>query len=634
MPAIESVPEFDYLLEENVIVTMRDGIPLATDIYFPARGGEIVPGPYPVLLQRTPYNKSEVERSSGDARWFACRGYVAVMQDCRGCYLSDGDVNFLVPEAEDGYDTLEWLGEQEWCNGNVGMWGTSWAGWTQTAPAALGAKNLATMIPNQSGANGHTSSVRQGGAIELRFIAWAFWHSATNSQKKLKSDPSIDPALNLGATPFGDWLTRMPIRKGQTQLKLVPPYEKFALEILSRSDYDEYWKHPSLAPIEYMEDFPDIPVLFVGGWYDSYTRSTFENFVRLSSLKNSPVRVLVGPWTHGGSKPDLSYAGDAEFGDTAALNSFRQLHLRWYDCWMKGMTNEIESAAPIRIFVMGGGGGDRAGSGRLFHGGRWRDEYEWPLARTEFTHFFLHEDGSLNTEPPVCESSSTTYQFDPSNPVPSLGGNVSSLVDLADLPPSIADPTLVSRGTRIHEVMKAGGYNQVEGPDFYGCELPYLPIGSRGDVLVFETEPLETDLEITGPIEVTLWVSSTAPDTDFTAKLIDAYPPSKWYPFGYALNLTDSIMRLRYRNGPEKQEFLTPGERDKVVITLYPTSNLFAAGHRIRLDISSSNFPRFDVNPNTGEPIGKNRGQTPADNTIYHEALHPSSIKLPIIPRL
>ncbi|MDA0839978.1 MAG: CocE/NonD family hydrolase, partial [Planctomycetota bacterium] len=177
-----------------------------------------------------------------------------------------------------------------------------------------------------------------------------------------------------------------------------------------------------------------------------------------------------------------------------------------------------------------------------------------------------------------------------------------------------------------------GGYNQVEGPDFYGCEPPYLPIGSRGDVLVFETEPLENDVEVTGPIEVTLWVSSSAPDTDFTAKLIDAYPPSKWYPFGYALNITDSIMRLRYRNGAERQEFLTPGDIDKVVITLYPTSNLFAAGHRIRLDISSSSFPRFDVNPNTGEPIGKNRGQRPADNTIYHEALHPSSIKLPVIP--
>jgi hypothetical protein len=181
--------------------------------------------------------------------------------------------------------------------------------------------------------------------------------------------------------------------------------------------------------------------------------------------------------------------------------------------------------------------------------------------------------------------------------------------------------------------MEPGGFDQTESPAFYGCKPPYLPLGSRRDILVYQSAPLETDMEITGPIEVKLWVSSSAPDTDFTAKLIDVYPPNRWYPNGYALNLTDSIMRLRYRNGPKKQDFLPPGEIDQITITLYPTSNLFSAGHCVRLDISSSNFPRFDVNPNTGDPIGTERRRQGADNTVYHGPDRPSHIVLPIIPK-
>ena len=631
---MDSQPDYDFVLEENIMVPARDGVDLATDVYYPtARGSDSpLPGKHPTLLHRTPYNKTEVEQSSNFCRWFARRGYIAVIQDCRGCFRSDGDVNFLLPEAEDGFDTMQWIKEQDWSNGKVGTWGTSWAGWTQTALAGLGPDNLTTMIPNQSGSNGHSSSVRQGGALELRFLAWAFWHSATNTQRKLKSDPSIDPALNLGAVPFGEWLTRMPIRKGQTQLRLVPPYENWAFELLTRSDDGEYWKHPSLAPAEHWDGFPDIPILLCGGWYDSYTRATFENYCGLSERKKGPVKVIVGPWTHGSSTQELSYAGDVEFGEDASIGNFRDLHLQWYDCWVKGKKNGVCELPPVKIFVMGGGDGYRTGSGKLFHGGSWRDENEWPLARTKFTEFYLQEGGLLSTDRPSEPIASTSYSFDPGHPVPSLGGNVSSLTELGDLPPGLADPALAPRSTRIHEVMFAGGYDQVEGPKFYGCRPPYLPIGSRPDVLVFQTELLEKDVEVTGPIEVTLWVTSTAVDTDFTAKLIDVYPPNEWYPFGYSLNLTDSIMRLRYRNGFDQQELLTPSDIVKIGITLYPTSNLFAAGHRIRLDISSSNFPRFDVNPNSGEPLGLNRREVIADNTVFHDAERPSHVILPVIP--
>lgn len=631
MKALTSEPIYDVHIQHDVMVPMRDGIHLATHLYFPAENGQPIPGQLPAVFHRTPYQKESTEETLGFCQFFAQRGYVAIIQDCRGTFNSEGDVNFLIPEAEDGFDTLAWIDQQPWSNGKVGSWGTSWSGWTQTAMAALGPKNLASMVPNMSGANAHESSVRHGGALELRFLAWALWHSATNTQKKLKSDPAIDGALNLGAPSFSDWLTRLPIRKGQTQLKLVPPYEEWAFKIYTESDFTDYWKHPGFAPALYWDDFPDIPIWIVGGWYDSYTRATFQNFEGLNQRKKGPVRVLVGPWTHGSTMPELSYAGDVDFGPEAALNSFRDLHLAWFDWTLKGIDTGLTDETPVRIFVMGGGDGHRATSGRLFHGGQWRNENEWPLARTKYTPYYIHSNGTLSSDPPTDENH-TTYRFDPSDPVPSIGGNVSSLSALDPLPPGIADPAYVPRSARVHNVMEPGGFDQIESPKFYGCKPPYLPLGSRRDILIFQSAPLETDMEITGPIEVKLWVSSSAPDTDFTAKLIDVYPPNRWYPNGYALNLTDSILRMRYRNGPEQPDFLPPGEIDQITITLYPTSNLFAAGHCIRLDISSSNFPRFDVNPNTGDPISTERRRQGADNTVYHGPDHPSHIVLPIIP--
>ena len=627
-------PKFDVVVTRNQMVAMRDGVKLATDIYRPARNGEPIAEKLPVLLHRTPYHKEEVEAVLSNNRWFAEHGYISVTQDCRGCYQSEGDVNFLFPEAEDGFDTLQWIDQQPWSNGRVGSWGTSWSGWTQTAMAALGPSNLVAMVPNMSGADAHQCSVRHGGALELRFLAWAFWHSAANTQAALKRDPWIDPALNLGATRFRDWLSRMPIRRGQTQLALVPTYEDWALEIFTHADRDDYWRHPSVCPREHWDRFPDAAILLVGGWYDSYTRATFDSYCELSAL-GKDVRVLVGPWTHGSTKPELSYAGDVEFGSEAALDSFKHLHLDWFDRFLKQpMEDEQPDAseeARVRIFVMGGGSGQRTPQGRLMHGGRWRYENEWPLARTRFTPYYLFDDGSLRGQEPTAEDSATTYRFDPSHPVPSIGGNVSSLNELDPLPTGVADPTFAPRDSRMHEIMSSGGFDQTETPNSFGCEPPFLPLGSRPDVVVFQSAPLPTDLEVTGPVEVHLWVSSSAVDTDFTAKLIDVYPPSSWWPQGYALNLTDSIMRLRYRNDRERADMLPIDEVDQITITLYPISNLFVRGHRIRLDISSSNFPRFDVNPNTGDPIGQERRRVVADNTIYHNRHRCSQIVLPVI---
>ena len=412
----------------------------------------------------------------------------------------------------------------------------------------------------------------------------------------------------------------------------MPPYQQWALDLLTKADYDEYWQHPSYAPALFWDDFPDVPILIIGGWYDSYTRSTCKNYEGLSARKQGPVRMLMGPWTHGTQTPEQSFAGDAEFGEDSALDDFRDLHLRYFDWALKGVDNGEANAPPVQIFAMGGGGGYRTSSGRLFHGGHWRDEAEWPLARTRYHQVLPARRRHLVT----ARTSRRRRRYSLS-----LRSRQSSAFHWRQCLVACGDrPTAAGRG-HCSQCAVAGADGAIDGAGrvrsggragVYGCAPPYLPLGSRPDVLVFTTEPLAEDVEVTGPIEVRLWVSSSAPDTDFTAKLIDCYPPSRWYPHGYALNLTDSIARLRYRNGREKGELLAPDEVAELTITLYPTSNVFATGHQIRLDISSSNFPRFDVNPNTGDPIGQERRRQGADNRIHHNAAQASHVVLPIIP--
>lgn len=616
-----------HALIRDVRVAMRDGVQLATDVYRPVEGGEVVAEPRPVVLVRTPYDKAFLEESFGWAGRFAAHGYVAVVQDCRGCYESGGDVDFLWPEAEDGHDTMAWIVQQPWCDGRIATWGVSWSGWTQTAAAVTGAPGLAAMVPTMSGARAHETTVRHGGTLELRFVAWAFWHSALN--RRADRPDWVTAALNLGAPTMGDWLTALPLRPGVTQLSLVPAYERWALDIATRGDFDERWQHESVYPVGHVDASPAVPTLFVGGWYDSYTRASFQLWEAFGG-RGAPTRLLMGPWVHGGRAMELTYAGDVEFGLDAALPSFLDVHLDWFDHWLRGVDRGLDDAAPIRLFVMGGGGGHRAANGRLFHGGGWRDEHEWPLARTQWQQLHLHGDGTLDAEPSGVEHDATTYQFNPADPVPTIGGNMSSFADLGPLPPGVADPRFAAQTQLRADLVTPGGYDQVERPEVHGCRPPHLPLAARADVLMFTTEPLPEPVEVTGPIRVVLWVSSTAPDTDFTAKLIDVYPPSPWYPHGYALNLTDSIMRLRYREGPVAVDY-EPGEVVRIEIALYPTSNLFDAGHRIRLDVSSSNFPRFDVNPNTGDPLWTERVRRVAENTIHHDRDRPSHVVLPVI---
>ena len=315
----------------------------------------------------------------------------------------------------------------------------------------------------------------------------------------------------------------------------------------------------------------------------------------------------MGPWTHGGW--GVSYAGDVDFGPDAVMDDYNGYRLRWYDRWLKGIDNGVEQEKPVRIFVMGKGDSRKDPNDRLRHLGIWRNEADWPLPDTQYVPYHLHADGALSPDPPQA-SAPSRYSFDPRDPVPTIGGGLSAGGD----------------------VLPAGAYDQQCGERFFGAQGT-LPLAARSDVLVFQTPPLKKDLEVTGPLTVKLWASSSAVDTDFTVKLIDVHPPNPDYPAGFAQNISDSIIRARYRNAREQAEPMVPERIYEFEIVMYPTSNVFAAGHRIRLDVSSSNFPRFDVNPNTGGPLGRDRRLVIAENAIYHDPEHPSHIVLPVIPR-
>ena len=326
-------------------------------------------------------------------------------------------------------------------------------------------------------------------------------------------------------------------------------------------------------------------------------------------------------------------SGDVDFGPEARFGNpvYNEHRLRWFDRWLKDVENGVESDPPVRLFVTGGGSGRRNGDGRLEHGGRWREESEWPPARTWTATYYLREGGGLTREMPAEFDPGATFTHDPDSPVPTISACVTGLNEAVSLP-DWANLAAIDPRTYIRPFVIEGGAHQQQSLDRPWPESPEIPLAARPDVLVFPTKPLEDAVEVTGAVVVLLSVSSSAVDTDFTAKLLDVYPPNEDYPDGYHLNLADTILRARYRDGFERGELMEPGRVYQVRIVLPPFSNLFAAGHRIRLDVAGSNFPRFDVNPNTGEPVGKHTHTLKARNTVYVDRSRPSQISLPIIP--
>ena len=596
--------------QHHVMVPMRDGVNLAADVHRPAKGGQPLESSFPVLLHRTPYNKSNEARVL-EASFFTTRGYVTVVQDCRGRYASEGGFTKYVDEGPDGYDTLEWLAQQPWCNGKVGTYGLSYAAHTQAALACLNPPNLSCMWLDSGGfSNAFLSGCRNGGAFELRQVTWAL--NAAMESAQVHDHPLVTKTA-LEHQDIHDWFQRMPWKKGHSPLQWTPDYEDYLMEIWSHEVFDAYWQQVGLCAETHYDGFAGVPQVHMGSWYDPYARSTTDNFVALSQAKKGPVELIMGPWTHGARS--VTHAGDADMGVLSILDNnldrdYNHLRLRFFDRWLKGIESGLEAEPPVRIFVMGGGSGRRNSHQRLEHGGRWRSEQEWPLARAQNTAYYLQPGGGLTTQTPPSGAFPSRYLFDPAWPVPTIGGNISS-----------GQP-----------IMEAGGFNQRESPEFHGARPPYLPLASRPDVVVFQTELLAEDMEVTGPISAHLWISSSRVDTDFTAKLLDIYPPSQDYPEGYALNLTDGIIRAKFRASWERPELLEPGVVYPITIQLLPTSNLFVRGHRVRLDISSSNFPRFDVNGNTGDNPATSPVKIPAQNSVYHDAEHPSYVLLPAVP--
>lgn len=537
-------------------VRTRDGVRLIADVYRPQADGK-----FPVLLERTPYNRAG---GAGEAVKMAAEGYVVILQDTRGRYDSQGEFYPFRFESQDGYDTVEWAARQPWCDGQVGMFGGSYVGATQMLAAISSPPHLKAIFPYVTASEYYEGWTYQGGAL-LQWFA-SSWSSG------LVTDTLRRKAAEL-ANPKA-WIDALPIES--YRMLALPPVSSLApyfADWVAHERDDEYWR-----PWKISEHYAEMnsKSLHAGGWHDIFLKGTINNYMgmRRSSPARADQRLMLGPWAHAATSPE-GKIGDVTFGKAAVLD-MTGTTLRWFDYALKGRRNEYATGAPVRIFVMGEN--------------RWRDEQEFPLARTQYTNYYLRGGHLLSTQAPGRETSES-YDYDPANPVPTIGGR---LCCGNQIPPGPADER---------------------------------PIEKRSDVLIFSTPPLTRDIEVTGLIRAKIEAATSAPDTDFTVLLVDVEPS------GYARFLTDGILRARYRTSTRKAEPITPGKIYAYDIDMWATSNVFRAGHRIRLYVSSSNFPRFNRNLNTGESnLGATRMQK-AHQTIYHDAAHPSALVLPVIPR-
>ena len=582
--------QYRVIRERNVMAPMRDGTRLATDVFRPD-----APGRFPVLVNRGPYGKDDYVASPDHSVWFfPTHGYVVLSQDCRARFNSEGNYYHpLFQEVADGYDTVEWAARQPWSNGRVGTTGQSYLGATQYALATNNPlpPSLQAMAPVSASSDFHQSWVyHTGGAMEWGWMAPYAIHKGRNTLERLgrhdllaQMDDYVLAPGNFGRPLKEEWYRHLPLRDWIGRLKEAAPYfrEYFDQEL----DGPYWWRLNLLRNLAGIK----IPLFHISSWYDIFLEGALNAYSALterggSELARRSQKLLVGPWAHirPYTRPTSGDTGDIDFGPAAAIELHDQLR-RWFDYWLKDIDRGIMAEPPVSIFVMGEN--------------QWRSEHEWPLARTHYVPWYFHSGGTANTldgdgglspVPPGAEEPADTYIYDPRDPAPTLRGNTLMI------PHGVADQR---------------------------------PAESRPDVLVYTSEPLARDLEITGPLKVQLFAASSAPDTDFTAKLVLVRPD------GYAQNLQDGIIRARYRTSARQPSFITPGQVYEYSIDLWATSQVCPAGHRLRVEISSSNFPRFDRNPNTGAPLGMDDRLETARQTIRHTAEYPSHIVLPVIPR-
>ncbi|MGB9153535.1 MAG: CocE/NonD family hydrolase, partial [Alphaproteobacteria bacterium] len=562
----------DYQIDKNVMVAMRDGIRLATDIYLPARQGHKLPGEFPVLVYRTPYNKDGLRRAG---IYFAQHGYVVVAQDCRGRFASQGEFDLLRSDGRDGYDTIEWAGIQPWSNGRVGTAGASYEAWTQYAAAMLSPPHLTAMFPTV-GWDSFYRYALNGGVPSLSMSEWMLFMAETS--KEASRMPALREKLESTFKAPVPWLQLSPTQRAAI-FDALPGYKRIFEDTYAHSSFDSYWQQPNLdLPANYRK-FKDVPMFFVSGWYDGTVGGVVRNFVELSSLQKSPKELLIGPWPHATGN---STCGDADFGPSAAVDE-QALELDWFDHWLKGEPFKIIGSSPIVLFQMGGGlRSDKLGD-RLEAGGGWISLKAWLQSEARTERLYLQPQNQL-LRAPARRIESASFDYNPSNPVPSFGG-----------------------------------YLHGE------CVQDQTKLEKRSDVLVFNTPILTRSVAITGTVQVRLWVSTTAADTDFIAKLTDVYPN------GYSMIVEEGEMRMSAGERAGHVAPLAPGKIYSATISLGPTSNLFVTGHRIRLDISSTDFPRLEPNPNTGELQGRWTRGYEARNSIYYGGRYPSQLVLPLL---
>ena len=579
-------PPLSVKFEPNIPLMLRDGTITYVDVFRPDTADK-----YPALLGRTPYGKAGQSGRYGhmDPIRAASLGFAVVIQDVRGRHSSDGEFYPFVNEIDDGYDSVEWAANQSWCTGKVGMYGVSYVGATQWLAAKSSPPSLSAIAPGFTASDYHEGWAWRGGAFELGFnLSWSMGHLTAGNWDNLSRRMLLGPEQLERLIASKDRLTD---RFGHVPLQDLPELRGLAqyyYDWLDHPEYDSYWQRIS---IEESHSQISVPGLNYGGWFDIFLGGTIRNFSRMREMGASEAarkgqRLLIGPWVHSG--PPTNVSGDYAFGyrSAAAELDLYGLILRYYDHWLKDEDNGVGDEQPVRIFVMG----DNV----------WRFENEWPLHRAEEVNYYLHSggrantlngDGSLSREEPHHEPTDV-YAYNPIDPVPTRGGGL--CCDPAFVPP--------------------GAYDQ-------------RPIEIRPDVLVYTTPPLEKDTEVTGPVTVTFYASSSATDTDFTAKLIDVDD------CGCAMNVADGIVRARYRLPRQPGSLIQPGDVYEYTIDLWATSNVFKRGHSIRLDLSSSNFPKYDRNANTGAPIGTDAGFASALQTVHHSSDYPSHVKLPIVPR-
>ena len=626
---------YGMVVSKDVMVPMRDGILLATDVYRPARDGELADGRWPTIVCITPYDKTE-RRYTEIADFFVPHGYAVVLQDMRDRHRSQGTKEYFhsaTPHTgEDGYDTIEWIAARPWSNGRTGMVGSSYAGITQIRTALERPPHLTAIWPDVAPTNTYHHQTREGGAMQLHMF-WALYIHAADAQDVLgdpaKQEEVWDDLRNLRRLMW-EW----PWHAGELALRHVPTLDRTLEDYCTRGAYDDWWAKKENDFTRFFHEHADIPATMTTGWYDGFPHSDTEYFAAMCEKNAAPQRLIVGPWSHVGMRGDVTYTLDVDFGEASrwGVRHYFEQQRRFFDAYLRDAPPLADP--PVRIFVMGGGSGRRTAHGKLDHGGRWREEQEWPLARAVPTTYFLHGDGSLRLDAPPADGHARQFTYDPEDPVPTIGGNYCAV---GELPPQgegmepmwmrLLNPALLLRN-----IMTPGPADQRESDEFFTSSVPGRRLSERADVLVYRTEPLTEDVEVTGRIPVALWISSSVVDTDFTAKLVDVYPPNDDYPDGYDMLINDSIIRTRYREGFDREVMMDPGTPYRVTMLLPPTSNVFARGHRIRIDVSSSNFPRLERNPNTGEPIGRHTHMLRAHQTVFSDAARPSHVVLPVVP--